>query len=81
MISWLKQQYKNHIIQYPSHPNSDMQELINQTNEISGFTSVSGHTSYKRLRSRHDDLFMSLLIGCNVVKLFWEDCNNNKYHQ
>ncbi len=72
MIGWLKNEYKNHTIQYPKEKSADMQELINQQNEIVGITAPSGHISYKRQRGRHDDLFMPKLIGCNVIRIWWD---------
>lgn len=72
MIGWLQAEYKRHTIQYPKKQSSDMAELINQQNEIVGITGPSGHTSYKRTRNRHDDLFTSKLIGCNAIRLWWE---------
>lgn len=71
MISWLRQEYKKHTIQYPTRPSKDMAELINQRNEIVGITSPSGHVSYKRQRGRHDDLFLPELIGCNAIRIWW----------
>lgn len=73
MIKWLKTEYTNHIIQLPSIPSDEIKELINQRNEISGITSPSGHTSYKRKRNRHDDLFMCELIGCNAIRIWWDE--------
>lgn len=64
--------HKTHSIIYPEKLTRDMQELINQRNEMS---SVSG--SYKRMRGRHDDLFMAKLIGINAILLWWENLDNN----
>lgn len=72
MIKWLKGEYRKHTVQYPAKKSRDMAELINQRNEIVGFTAPSGHVSYKRQRSRHDDLFMPELIGCNAIRIWWE---------
>ncbi len=73
MIDWLQKQYKNHTIQVPSVQSVDMQELLNQRNQIVGITGPSGHVSYKAQRNRHDDLFMTELIGCNFIRLWWEE--------
>ena len=72
MISWLRSEYKRHTVQYPPNQSGDMKELINQRNEIVGITAPSGHTSYKRQRNRHDDLFLPELIGCNAIRIWWE---------
>jgi len=50
-----------------------MKELINQRNEMSAIN-MGSHTTYKRMRSRHDDLFMSKLIGINAIILWWNEC-------
>lgn len=71
MINWMAKQYRAHNIQYPEKQSDDMRELINQQNEIVGITGPSGHTSYKRTRNRHDDLFMAKLIGCNAIRIWW----------
>lgn len=72
MIWWLKAQYKKHNVQYPTKQSADVQELINQRNEIVGITAPSGHTSYKRQRGRHDDLFLGELIGANAIRIWWD---------
>ncbi len=77
MISWLQKQYRKHTIQVPSTQSPDMQELINQRNQIVGITGPSGHVSYKAQRNRHDDLFMCELIGCNFIRLWWEELDRN----
>ena len=73
MIGWLKVEKKKHNIQYPPKCSRDMQELINQDNEMSGILFPSGHTTYKRVRNRHDDLSMANLIGCNAIRMWWEN--------
>jgi len=72
MIKWLKKEYKKHTVQYPTNQSVDMQELINQRNQIVGITAPSGHVSYKAQRSRHDDLFLCELIGCNAIRIWWD---------
>jgi len=74
MMNWMRNQYRLHNIQYPTGKKSDdIKELINQQNEMDGITAPSGHISYKRTRGRHDDLFMAKLIGCNVIRIWWEE--------
>lgn len=72
MIGWLKDEYKYHSFQWPENPSDDMRELINQRNQIVGITGPSGHTTYKAVRNRHDDLFMAKLIGSNAIRIWWE---------
>ena len=72
MIGWLKEEYKTHTIQYPNIKSADMDELINQQNQIVGITAPSGHVSYKAQRGRHDDLFLACLIGCNAIRIWWD---------
>jgi len=72
MIRWLKEQYRAHVIQYPAQQTADMAELINQRNQIVGITAPSGHVSYKAQRNRHDDLFLCELIGCNAIRIWWD---------
>ena len=73
MIGWLKTEYTRHTIQYPTNQTADMAELVNQQNEMVGITSPSGHVSYKRKRGRHDDLFLCKLIGCNAIRIWWDN--------
>lgn len=73
MIGWLKTEYKKHTVQLPQEKSADMQELVNQRNEIVGITAPSGHVSYKRQRGRHDDLFLPELIGCNAIRIWWNE--------
>ena len=72
MIGWLKEEQPKHTIQYPGNRTQDMEELINQQTQIVGITGPSGHVSYKAVRNRHDDLFMAKLIGCNAIRIWWE---------
>ena len=72
MIGWMKQEYKRHTIQLPENQSDGMRELINQRNQIVGITAPSGHTAYKAQRGRHDDLFMCELIGCNAIRIWWD---------
>jgi len=72
MIKWLKTEYKKHTVQYHDKKSDGIAELINQRNQIVGITSPSGHVSYKRQRGRHDDLFMCELIGCNAIRIWWD---------
>ena len=76
VINKIHQLHKNHKILYPEKLTSDMQELIDQRNEMVGITGNTGNTTYKRTRNRHDDLFMSKLIGINAVMLWWEEMDN-----
>ena len=73
MMKWYSTQQKQHRILYPQIRTADMEELINQDNEMVGIPLPSGHTSYKRMRGRHDDLFMAKLIGCNIIRIWWEE--------
>lgn len=73
MIKWYAKQQKNHRILYPDKKSADMQEMITQDNEMVGITGLTGYTSYKRVRGRHDDLFMAKLIGCNFIRLWWDE--------
>jgi len=68
---------KKHVILYPERISYDMQELINQRHEMDAITTATGHVSYKRTRSRHDDLFMAELMGVNAILLWWERLDMN----
>lgn len=72
MMRWYAEQQRIHRILYPENRTADMDELINQDNEMIGITQPSGHVSFKRKRSRHDDLFMAKLIGCNIIRIWWD---------
>jgi len=69
--------HQRHAIQYPEILSYDMQELINQRNEMGGINTGTGHISYKRVRNRHDDLFMAKLMCVNAILLWWEELDNN----
>jgi len=73
MMKWYATQQRLHKILYPEKRTADMEELINQDNEMVGITQPSGHVSFKRKRNRHDDLFMAKLIGCNIIRIWWEE--------
>ena len=73
MVGWLGEQYDKHVIQYPKIRTADMNELINQQQQMVGVTQPSGHMSFKALRNRHDDLFMAKLIGCNAIRIWWDE--------
>jgi len=78
IINKINTLHKNHQILYPHKLTQDMQELVNQRNEMSGITSPTGTTTtYKRLRNRHDDLFMAKLIGINAIILWWDKMDGN----
>lgn len=72
MMGWLKDEDAKHSIQYSLNPSKDMEEFVNQRNQIVGITAPSGHVSYKAQRNRHDDLFMCHVIGCNAIRLWWD---------
>ena len=73
MIKWLARAYLKNTVQWPAKMTKDMQQLINQRSLMTGTTAPSGHTSYKAHRNRHDDLFMAKLIGCNAIRLWWDN--------
>lgn len=74
MIQWLAREYLKNTVQWPlAKMTKDMQQLVNQRSLIVGITAPSGHTSYKAQRNRHDDLFMAKLIGCNAIRLWWDN--------
>lgn len=70
MINWFAEQKQDHNILFPEKPTHDMSELITQVSEISRFKSLNGSESYKRIRGRHDDLFMALLLCCHIALLY-----------
>ena len=74
MIKWLAREYLKNTVQWPqSKMTKDMQQLINQRSLMTGITAPSGHSSSKAQRNRHDDLFMAKLIGCNAIRLWWDN--------
>lgn len=72
MIDWFKKQKIKHNILFSSEPTQDMQECIDQIAEISEISTPGGKTSHKRLRGRHDDLFMALLLCCHVFLVLYQ---------
>ena len=69
MVGVLKDWKRLNLIEFPPRPNKDMQELIDQIPQIVQIYTPNGSTSHKARRGRHDDLFMALLLSCNVVRL------------
>ena len=69
MVGWLRDQKKIGNLVFPKNPQEDMQELERQMTEFVPITTPNGSTSYKRMRGRHDDLFMALLMACNIVRI------------
>ena len=70
MVGWLKELMDDKLLFFPTNPSADMRELQNQIVQIVGIKTPSGHTQYKAQRNRHDDLFMALLLCCNVARLY-----------
>jgi len=70
-VEWLAAQRKLHRIFYAKDV-GDIEELVTQTNNIGSFMTQSGGVTYRAMRGRHDDLFMSSLIIANYVRLWWE---------
>ena len=70
MVKYLKEQLQNNMIEFPPNPSEDMAELLRQINEFVGIRNPSGHTTYKAMRGRHDDLIMSLLLCCHMARLY-----------
>ena len=64
-IAWLKQQ----TLEFPKNPSTEMQQLIDEVNSIQRFE-MGSNTQYKAQRSRHDDLFMALLIAVHTYRVF-----------
>ena len=74
MIKQLDREDLTNTVQSPqSKMTKDKQQLINQLPLMTGITAPSGHTSYKAQRNRHDDLLMAKLIGCNAIRLWWDN--------
>lgn len=57
-------------ILFPQKLTADMQELINQWNEISFFKTPGGAETCKRIRGRHDDLFVALLLCVHLCRIY-----------
>ncbi len=72
MIDWFKKQKEKHNILFSSEPSQDMQECIDQISEIAEIKTPGGKSSHKRLRGRHDDLFMALLLCCHVFLVLYQ---------
>jgi len=68
--------HKRHAIQYPMILTRDMRELQNQRNEMAGIN-MGSHVTFKRIRGRHDDLYLAKIIGINAILLWWEQMDNN----
>ncbi len=72
MVEWFKEQQKLGLFEFPSIPSPDMQELIDQIPQIVAMKTLTGATTYRAQRGRHDDLFMAALHCCNFIRLFIE---------
>ena len=73
MINWLKQKLEiEKMIVFPSNPDADTKELMNQIPQIVSYQTPSGRIGYHADRGRHDDLVMALLHCCNYVRLYMD---------
>ena len=70
MVDWLKKQKIKHNILFPPETKGDMEELIDQIPQIVSIRTLTGGTSHRAQRGRHDDLFMALLLCCHVFLLY-----------
>jgi len=74
-VEWMATQRKLKRILYAR--NDGVEELITQTNNIGSFMTQNGGTTYRAMRGRHDDLFMSSLIIANYVRIWWEQLDGS----
>jgi len=78
MVKWLTLQKKHHNILFSNDTtDKDMQELIDQIPQIINVRSPGGFAQRSQL-GRHDDLFVSFLRCCNVIRLWWNEMDTNK---
>ena len=77
MVNWFKEQKKLGNILFPIEAQKDMKELERQIAEFVSLRTLNGSISYKRMRGRHDDLIMALLMACNIVRLHKERLSFN----
>lgn len=70
MVKWFIQKSKEGLFEFPLAPTPDMVKLIDQIPQIVAIKTMTGATSYKAQRGRHDDLFMAMLHALNFIRLF-----------
>lgn len=72
MVKWFIEKREEGMFEFPLSPTRDMQKFIDQIPQIVAVKTLTGATSYKAQRGRHDDLFMAALHCCNFIRLFIE---------
>lgn len=72
MVEWFIEKREEGLFEFPLSPTRDMQKFIDQIPQIVAVKTLTGTTSYKAQRGRHDDLFMAALHCCNFIRLFIE---------
>jgi len=70
MINWFVEEKQKHNILFSPKPSKDMQTLIDQIPQIVSLKTLSGLTTHKAQRGRHDDLFMALLLCCHIALMY-----------
>jgi len=70
MVKWFVEKREEGLFEFPLSPTKDMQKFIYQIPQIVAMKTLTGATSYKAQRGRHDDLFMAALHCCNFIRLF-----------
>lgn len=70
MVRWFIEKREEGFFEFPLSPTKDMQKFIDQIPQIVAMKTLTGATTYKAQRGRHDDLFMAALHCCNFIRLF-----------
>lgn len=59
---------KTEKLTFPRYATPEIRELVNELNQIESKITESGKVSYRARSSRHDDLYMALLLCIHVVR-------------
>ena len=68
-VDWLVIMFRNRYVRFPKEMSISMNKLFEQIKSISSYITPSGNTSYKAIRGRHDDLFMSFLLCAHAARV------------
>jgi len=77
MTKWFAQHKTHHKILFPEILTPEMIILKTQIEDIVSVPTLTGGTTYKAQKGRHDDLFMSLLLCCHIHNHYYMQRVNN----
>ena len=76
MVEWCASQLRNRRLVLNDNGRPEMSELRRQLSEFKEYKTLTGATSYVRMRGRHDDLALAMLGACSYawrIEMEWRE--------